>query len=112
MPAHTPGPWAVAASRHIMADPSRDGRQVASVDPYEFSPETRAANAALIAAAPMMLHELRRIVACLSQPVQTTDLAGADTHRLIGAAGILRCDARVAREIAEAAIDQAEGRAS
>ena len=49
---HTPGPWAIAGQRHIMADPSRDGRAIASIDPYEFDHETRMANLRLIAAAP------------------------------------------------------------
>ncbi|HYI85038.1 MAG TPA: hypothetical protein VEX11_17760 [Acetobacteraceae bacterium] len=60
---HTPGPWAVAADRHIIADPSRDGRMVASCDPHEFLPEQRAANARLIAAAPDLLAVLCRLLA-------------------------------------------------
>jgi ADP-ribose pyrophosphatase YjhB (NUDIX family) len=59
---HTRGPWAIAAQRFIMADPMRDGRQIAAIDPFEFGAEAREANARLIAAAPDLLAALRSVL--------------------------------------------------
>lgn len=54
MPQHHPGPYAIAGQRHLVADPSRDGRMIASIDPYEFTPEMRAANLRLLGASPRL----------------------------------------------------------
>ena len=64
----TPGPWAIAGQRHIVADPSRDGRTLGAIDEYEFDHETRMANLLLIAAAPDLYEALDLLITAFVNP--------------------------------------------
>lgn len=83
--------------------------QEATIEAEDTAAETSADP--MLDAAPAMLAALKAIVSGLTQAVQTCDLSGADLHRLEGAVGILRCDARFAVDRARQAIAKAEGRA-
>lgn len=113
---HTPGPWqfndldasiwpgpmgsrrAPVATVFTAAQPESELSQESD----HFTPE-EAANARLIASAPEMLAALQAIHAALDQPVQYTGL------RTPATTDVLRLDARLAREMALAAIAKATG---
>ena len=70
MTKHTPGPWMVAETRHkfdtLIRD--RDNDPVASTNFAGYSPKTAAANARLIAAAPLMLAALKKVERLFQSP--------------------------------------------
>ena len=67
-PKHTPGPWRVTLPDECIVT-NDDGHEVADCSAwYEGFPETCAANARLIAAAPDMLAALKKIIATGNTP--------------------------------------------
>ena len=104
---HTPGPWFALSGGNVTRNTgphwAAAGIYIAQVDQKSMSCE---ANARLIAAAPELAEALLCVIACLSQPVQTTEI-GDDMRRLRGAVNILRVDAAGARKSAEAALRKA-----
>ena len=108
---HTPGPWRVGTddrSIFTVRGTTSAGMQhsATAAGCASLNDADLRANARLIAAAPELAEALLCVIACLSQPVQSTDI-GDDVRRLRGAVNILRVDAAGARKAAEAALRKA-----
>ena len=114
---HTPGPWELddeagnrpqrgSGGERVWKVVRPRGGLIADVSAWWVATGTARENARLIAAAPELAEALLCVIACLSQPVQTTEI-GDDMRRLRGAVNILRVDAAGARKSAEAALRKA-----
>ena len=75
MSAHTPGPWRVKSDKWVIASRGEHEGEILIAPTYwmENVPEEAAANARLIAAAPMLLEELQRLVRVAQRVVDRHD---------------------------------------